>query len=158
MKVYDILSTVSIEESTGSLTRTAVFVAGASSNVKRYIAHHLLHEYKLETIDSNDIFETSSLLTNKLLTEQAGIMINNTNMNVASVKNEINALVEIGYDTTIVFVNTDADKRKGKQNLTNFQEAFGYTNVQVIDSNSKKVDNLLRDFIVNQYNNHSTAL
>ncbi len=163
----------------------AIFLAGGPGSGKSFVSGKLLTGTGLKTINSDDIYEYLAKKNNldlsnpdvvyskqgqdvrdraKQLTGmrksgylegRLGVIIDGTGKDVAKVKQDSDALKELGYDTMMLFVNTSlnvAQQRnkmrsrqrpsenvtsmweKVQQNIMQFQQVFGAKDFHVIDN------------------------
>ena len=163
----------------------AIFLAGGPGSGKSFVSGKLLTGTGLKTINSDDIYEYLAKKNNldlsnpdvvyskqgqdvrdraKQLTGmrkggylegRLGVIIDGTGKDVAKVKQDSDALKELGYDTMMLFVNTSlniAQQRnkmrsrqipsknvtsmweKVQQNIMQFQQVFGAKDFHVVDN------------------------
>jgi cytidylate kinase len=163
----------------------AIFLAGGPGSGKSFVSGKLLTGTGLKTINSDDIYEYLAKKNNLDLSDpdvvyskqgqdvrdrakkltgmrkggylegRLGVIIDGTGKDVAKVKQDSDALKELGYDTMMLFVNTSlniAQQRnkmrprqipsknvtsmweKVQQNIMQFQQVFGAKDFHVVDN------------------------
>lgn len=168
----------------------AVFMAGGPGSGKSYIAGRLFNGTGLKTVNSDDVYEflmskaglaldpdtifspqgqsiraTAKSLTgtqqNMYLDGRLGLVIDGTGKDVDKIVKAKTKLEEIGYDTMMVFVNTNlqtAQSRNKKRarsldpamvkkmwsqvqdNIQRLQSSFGQSNFVVLDNSSNTAE------------------
>ena len=176
----------------------AVFFAGGPGSGKSHISKAMFEGLGLKFINSDAIFERYLKQANipldninlnqfpmqKALRDKAkelkdkqfdvlkeqmlGLVIDGTGHSFENIKNASDALETLGYDTYLVFVNTDLDTSIGRNmkrdrkmtdldlikqrwqsvqfNIGKFQQYFGAENMLIIDNNEDVPSNKMHDF------------
>ena len=174
----------------------AVFMAGGPGSGKSYVAKELLSGFGLKVVNSDEIFEhllqqqeldftmppeekgerdvererakrMSGVRKRNYLSGRLGLIIDGTAKDYSKIKSVRDRLESIGYDTRMIFVNTNIetaltrnqaryDKEGGRrvpldivkqshadvqENLMRFQQLFGRDNFYIVDnSDNSEVD------------------
>jgi cytidylate kinase len=185
MKIYDILERIIDEGPNDPAIFKAVFLAGGPGSGKSYVASKILSGLGLKPINSDDIYEylankqdidlgnpvdviswkgqevrdRAKQLTDKrqniYIDGRLGLIIDGTGKDVQRVKEQCEKLKSIGYECSMIFVNTNlqvAQKRnadrartipadmlqqmwqKVQENIMKFQQVFGAKNFHVVDN------------------------
>jgi cytidylate kinase len=202
MKIHDILERLIDEGPNDPAIFKAVFLAGGPGSGKSYVASKILSGLGLKPVNSDDIYEyiadkqgidisdpdevasdqgqelrdRAKELTDKrqniYIDGRIGLIIDGTGKDVQKVKEQSLKLKELGYETMMLFVNTNLDIaqerntqrkrmvppemvddmwRKVQENLMKFQQVFGAKDFHVVDNSGGLEDPERRENFDNVY-------
>jgi len=202
MKIHDILERLIDEGPNDPAIFKAVFLAGGPGSGKSYVASKILSGLGLKPVNSDDIYEyiadkqgidisdpdevasdrgqelrdRAKQLTDKrqniYIDGRIGLIIDGTGKDVQKVKEQSLKLKELGYETMMLFVNTNLDIaqerntqrkrmvppemvddmwRKVQENLMKFQQVFGAKDFHVVDNSGGLEDPERRENFDNVY-------
>ena len=202
MKIHDILERLIDEGPNDPAIFKAVFLAGGPGSGKSYVASKILSGLGLKPVNSDDIYEyladkqsidigdpeeiasvkgqevrdRAKQLTDKrqniYIDGRIGLIIDGTGKDVQKVKEQSLKLKELGYETMMLFVNTNLDIaqtrntqrkrmvppemvqnmwRQVQENIMKFQQVFGASNFHVVDNSGGLEDPERRENFDNVY-------